>query len=76
MRRRVPLGPQGRRRRTSSDEGRGAETIAQDEGGCVVFGMPREAIALGVVDNVAALSDILAAILKYAARPVRMRGTR
>ena len=42
----------------------------------MVFGMPREAIALGVVDNVAALSDILAAILKYAARPVRMRGTR
>jgi two-component system chemotaxis response regulator CheB len=54
----------------------GAETIAQDEGSCVVFGMPREAIALGGVDNVAALSDIPAAILKYAARPVQMRGTR
>ena len=51
----------------------GAKTIAQDENTCVVFGMPREAIAHGAVDDVVPLSDIPAAILKYAARPVRRR---
>lgn len=30
----------------------GAHTLAQDEASCVVFGMPREAIALGAVDDV------------------------
>jgi two-component system, chemotaxis family, protein-glutamate methylesterase/glutaminase len=30
----------------------GAYTLAQDEATCVVFGMPREAIALGAVDEV------------------------
>ena len=30
----------------------GATTMAQDEASCVVFGMPKEAIALGVVDHV------------------------
>jgi two-component system chemotaxis response regulator CheB len=30
----------------------GASTIAQDEGSCVVFGMPKEAIKLGAVDVV------------------------
>ncbi len=54
----------------------GAETIAQDESTCVVFGMPGEAIALGAVDTVAALSDIPAAILKYAARPATRQRTR
>ncbi|HET8744180.1 MAG TPA: chemotaxis response regulator protein-glutamate methylesterase [Ramlibacter sp.] len=36
----------------------GAHTIAQDEASCVVFGMPRQAIAVGGVDEVTALSDI------------------
>ncbi|MDR5898717.1 chemotaxis response regulator protein-glutamate methylesterase [Halomonas vilamensis] len=36
----------------------GAETIAQNEETCVVFGMPREAIALGGASEVAALDDI------------------
>ncbi|RZI67200.1 MAG: chemotaxis response regulator protein-glutamate methylesterase [Pseudomonas sp.] len=36
----------------------GAMTFAQDEQTCVVFGMPREAIALGGVDVVASLSSI------------------
>lgn len=31
---------------------RGAYTLAQDEASCIVFGMPREAIRLGVVDEV------------------------
>jgi two-component system chemotaxis response regulator CheB len=36
----------------------GAYTIAQDEASCVVFGMPREAIALGGASEVIALSRI------------------
>ncbi len=36
----------------------GAQTIAQDEASCVVFGMPNEAIKLGGVDVVLALSQI------------------
>jgi two-component system chemotaxis response regulator CheB len=36
----------------------GAYTIAQDEASCVVFGMPRQAIAAGGVREVAPLADI------------------
>jgi two-component system chemotaxis response regulator CheB len=36
----------------------GAFTIAQDEGSCVVFGMPRQAIALGAAREVLALCDV------------------
>jgi len=36
----------------------GATNIAQDESSCVVFGMPREAIALGSVDHVLPLKNI------------------
>ena len=36
----------------------GAWTIAQDEASCVVFGMPRQAIAAGGVREVLPLSDI------------------
>ncbi len=36
----------------------GAWTIAQDEASCVVFGMPRQAIACGGVREIAALADI------------------
>lgn len=36
----------------------GAWTIAQDEASCVVFGMPKEAIAAGGVDEVLPLSEI------------------
>ncbi|MDI5987270.1 chemotaxis response regulator protein-glutamate methylesterase [Halomonas sp. M4R5S39] len=36
----------------------GAPTLAQDEASCVVFGMPREAIALGGAGEVVALDDI------------------
>jgi two-component system chemotaxis response regulator CheB len=36
----------------------GARTIAQDEASCIVFGMPREAIAIGAADEVVALDDI------------------
>lgn len=36
----------------------GATTLAQDEASCVVFGMPREAIALGGASEVVSLDDI------------------
>lgn len=36
----------------------GAHTIAQDEASCVVFGMPKEAIARGGVAEIASLSEI------------------
>jgi two-component system chemotaxis response regulator CheB len=42
----------------------GAYTIAQDEASCVVFGMPKEAIAAGGVDEVLPLDAIPAAILR------------
>jgi len=41
----------------------GAYTIAQDEASCVVFGMPREAVALGAAADVVPLSHISARIL-------------
>lgn len=41
----------------------GAYTIAQDEASCVVFGMPKEAIAQGGVDDVAPIQDIARRIL-------------
>ncbi|MGM8931086.1 protein-glutamate methylesterase/protein-glutamine glutaminase [Salinicola halophyticus] len=36
----------------------GAHTVAQDEASCVVFGMPKEAIALGGATEIIALTDI------------------
>jgi two-component system, chemotaxis family, protein-glutamate methylesterase/glutaminase len=41
----------------------GAATIAQDEASCVVFGMPREAIARGAVDVVVNLEKLANAAL-------------
>lgn len=43
----------------------GARTIAQDEASSVVFGMPKEAIKLGGVDQVIALDQVPAAIVGY-----------
>lgn len=42
----------------------GAHTIAQDEASCVVFGMPKEAIKLGAVDQILPLSQIAATVLR------------
>jgi two-component system, chemotaxis family, protein-glutamate methylesterase/glutaminase len=42
----------------------GASTVAQDEASCVVFGMPREAVALGAAERVAALSRVAETILE------------
>ncbi|MBK9991645.1 MAG: chemotaxis response regulator protein-glutamate methylesterase [Verrucomicrobia bacterium] len=44
----------------------GAHTIAQDEASCVVFGMPKEAIALGGVDQILPLNQIAHAVIKQA----------
>ena len=45
----------------------GGRTIAQDEASCVVFGMPREAIALGAAEQVLSLRSIAEAMLAAAA---------
>jgi two-component system chemotaxis response regulator CheB len=42
----------------------GAWNVAQNEASCVVFGMPKEAIAAGGVDQVLPLSDIAAHVLQ------------
>ncbi|ARP86959.1 protein-glutamate methylesterase/protein-glutamine glutaminase [Bordetella genomosp. 9] len=44
----------------------GARTLAQDEASCVVFGMPREAIALGAADEVVSLEAMSERILANA----------
>lgn len=41
----------------------GARTIVQDEGSCVVFGMPREAIAVGAAEFVVPLGRIARVVL-------------
>ena len=41
----------------------GAHTIAQDEASCVVYGMPREAVALGAAAEVLPLTEISRALL-------------
>lgn len=45
----------------------GSYTIAQDESSCVVFGMPKEAIAVGGVCEVLPLQDIARRALEYLA---------
>jgi two-component system, chemotaxis family, protein-glutamate methylesterase/glutaminase len=45
----------------------GAHTIAQDEATCVVFGMPKEAIARGAAREVLPLPRIPHAVLRWAA---------
>lgn len=42
----------------------GAQTIAQDEKTCVVFGMPKEAIDIGAVDKVVPLNDVAPQVMK------------
>ncbi|HTS55481.1 MAG TPA: chemotaxis response regulator protein-glutamate methylesterase [Burkholderiales bacterium] len=49
----------------------GAHTLAQDEASSVVFGMPREAIALGAVDQVVPIHDMAQRVLDA----IRVRAT-
>jgi len=46
----------------------GAATVAQDEASCIVFGMPREAIARGAVNVVVPLEEIASAALSLQTR--------
>jgi two-component system, chemotaxis family, protein-glutamate methylesterase/glutaminase len=43
----------------------GAYTLAQDEASCVVFGMPREAIALGAASEVVALAEMSQRVMAH-----------
>jgi two-component system chemotaxis response regulator CheB len=45
----------------------GAYNFAQDEASCVVFGMPKEAIAMGGVDEIVPLSQMSAKVMAYLA---------
>lgn len=45
----------------------GAYNFAQDEASCVVFGMPKEAIAAGGVDEVSPLQELPSKVLHYLA---------
>ena len=51
----------------------GAATIAQDEASCVVFGMPKEAIARGAVNVVVPLAQIASAALELTEQAGRMK---
>lgn len=44
----------------------GAQTLAQDEASCVVYGMPMEAVKRGAADQVISLDQIPAAIMAFA----------
>lgn len=47
---------------------RGARTIAQNEETCVVFGMPKEAIQLGAVDEIIPITQVASAIMTFDGR--------
>lgn len=49
----------------------GAKTFAQDEASCVVYGMPKEAVAMGGVDRSLPLEELAGATLRAALEPAR-----
>ncbi len=61
------MGDDGARAMKQLHDG-GARTLAQDEASCVVFGMPKEAIKLGAVDQVLPLDRMASAIQQFDAR--------
>jgi two-component system chemotaxis response regulator CheB len=58
------MGKDGARGMLSMREA-GAWTIGQDEASCVVYGMPREAAALGAIHEVVSLSDVAAHVIAH-----------
>lgn len=54
----------------------GALTIAQDEASCVVYGMPKEAVKLGVVDGQMPLSDLPELIVRSPSRKTFLQKSR
>jgi len=50
----------------------GARTAAQDEESCVVFGMPKEAIRLGAVEEIRPLNEIAALLYSWLDRDKRL----
>ena len=54
----------------------GAYNLAQDEASCVVYGMPRETVAAGGVDEVIPLQDmaqkVLSKIIEMGSHTVRV----
>jgi two-component system chemotaxis response regulator CheB len=48
----------------------GARTVAQDEATCVVFGMPKEAIACGAADVIVPLDVVASTVVRIAREPV------
>ena len=50
-----------------------AQTIAQDESSCVVFGMPKEAIARGAAGVVVPLRQIAGTVMRMSAAPAKMQ---
>jgi two-component system chemotaxis response regulator CheB len=51
----------------------GAHTFAQDEKSCVVFGMPKEAIAQGAVDEIVPLKEIAPRVMGYLAKQKQIK---
>jgi len=49
----------------------GAHTFAQDKKSCVVFGMPKEAISQGGVDEIVSLKEIAFRVMSYLGKPVK-----
>ncbi len=47
----------------------GAHTIAQDQDTCVVFGMPKEAIAKGAAEAILPLDKVAGALMRYVQQP-------
>ena len=43
----------------------GGKTIAQNEATCVVYGMPKSAVATGAIDKIVPLNDIAKEIIKF-----------
>jgi two-component system chemotaxis response regulator CheB len=43
----------------------GAQTVAEDESTCVVFGMPKEAIAIGAAHDIGPLHELPGRVMQF-----------